>query len=342
MSGKRLMAEVNKALKLKGDSALRSAADQSLAIEYIPTGVLPMDCLLQGGFPRNRITELWGDASTLKSYIGYRTIAAVQAAGGTAALVDTEHAYDPEWAVELGVNEDDLILEQPLTGEAAVDKLAALVVEGVDFVLWDSVAATLVKDEADKAMSEGVALGRLAAFMSQGCKRLNTLNHRTAIVFINQTRAHIGQSYGAPPPSPGGKSLGFYASYRVLMTKAGADREEVRTPVEGEIKIARWVTRQRLHAKVEKSRVGSPLREVYFTWDLKESAVDEVSWVLDQAVMHGWVKVEKMTWTVGNVKKVGRPKMLEHLRSDEKLLDGLRQRVLLAHVNSKGGTTSDE
>ena len=136
--------------------------------------------------------------------------------------------------------------------------------------------------------------------------------------------------------------MGFYASYRILLSRAGAEREEHRALVEGEAKLTRWVTRQTLHAKVEKSRVGSPLKDVYFVWSLVESRVDVESWLLDQAVELGYATVEKRTYLLGGVKAVGRPAMVAKLRDDPDLVAELRRLVWEFHAASRAGTESGE
>ncbi len=146
-----LMAEINKAL---GAGTVRLGSDESLVVRHLPTGVLPIDHLLDGGIPRGRFTEIFGAYSTLKSYIALSCIAQTQKAGGVCAIVDTEHAYDPEWAEGLGVRTDDLIYQAPETGEEAIDVSEVLIRNGVDLIVWDSVAATLPQAEGNKRMSK--------------------------------------------------------------------------------------------------------------------------------------------------------------------------------------------
>ena len=141
-----LMREVNAALK---KPVVKMGSDPYFTVGSLPTGVLPVDLLLKGGVPTGRLTELFGDFSTLKSYIALSCIARTQAAGGVCALVDTEHAFDPEWATSIGVNVDDLIIQHPPTGEEAVNVTEALIRAGVTLVTWDSVAAMLPKAEQE-------------------------------------------------------------------------------------------------------------------------------------------------------------------------------------------------
>ena len=175
MKASELKKEIN---KLLGEDTVVMGSD--VKVERIPTGILPMDYILDGGLPKNRFVEIYGDYSTLKSYVAYKAIAETQKNKGTTALVDTEHSLYPEWASSLGVNTDDLIYLTPQNGEEAVDVTEVLLRQEIDLIVWDSVAALLPQAEEDKR-EKGVnhQPARLAALMSKGLRKFTAANTST-------------------------------------------------------------------------------------------------------------------------------------------------------------------
>jgi recombination protein RecA len=322
------MAEINKAL---GEGTVRLGSDESLLVKRLPTGVLPIDYLLDGGIPTGRFTELFGAYSTLKSYIALSCIAQTQKNGGVCAIVDTEHAYDPVWAESIGVNTADLIYQAPETGEEAVDVTEVLVRNGVDLVVWDSVAATLPQAESTKRMSkESVQPARLAALMSLGMRKLTAANDHTAILFINQTRLNVGVVFGDPETVPGGRALPFYASYRVALRKAGKEKESVDTyDSTGKKTTVNQVTGHKIRATLEKSKLSAPSRDVLFTFDLTSGQVDEIGYALSAGLEKGIVKHEGRSWWVDETEKtVGAEKFRGWLRDHPEVVEMIRQELL--------------
>jgi len=322
------MAEINKAL---GEGTVRLGSDESLLVKRLPTGVLPIDHLLDGGIPTGRFTELFGAYSTLKSYIALSCIAQTQKNGGVCAIVDTEHAYDPVWAESIGVNTADLIYQAPETGEEAVDVTEVLVRNGVDLVVWDSVAATLPQAESTKRMSkESVQPARLAALMSLGMRKLTAANDHTAILFINQTRLNVGVVFGDPETVPGGRALPFYASYRVALRKAGKEKESVDTyDSTGKKTTVNQVTGHKIRATLEKSKLSAPSRDVLFTFDLTSGQVDEIGYALSAGLEKGIVKHEGRSWWVDETEKtVGAEKFRGWLRDHPEVVEMIRQELL--------------
>lgn len=313
-----LMREINKAL---GEGTVRLGSDPDLVVTFLPTGVLPIDVLLEGGLPRGRFTEIFGDYSTLKSYIGLSAIAQTQMLGGVAALVDTEHAFDPEWAESLGVDVSSLIYQTPITGELAVDVTETLIRAKVDLVVWDSVAATLPQAEREKrAHDEKLQPARLAALMSQAMRKLTAANHKTAILMVNQTRINVGQMFGSNEAVPGGKALPFYASYRIALRKSTRITEEVTTwDGEKNVKVKETVA-QKIRATVEKSKLNRPHRDAYFTFDLRTGRVDDVGYMIARGLETGAVRKEGNSWSIkGSTKKVvGAQKFKEWVESTPK------------------------
>ena len=296
-TAKELMQEINKAL---GAGTVKLGSDKSLVVEHLATGVMPIDILLDGGIPRGRFTEIFGAYSTLKSYIALSCIAQTQKAGGVCAIIDTEHAYDPVWAASLGVNTDDLIYQSPQTGEEAVDVSEVLIRNGVDLIIWDSVAATLPQAESIKRMSkESVQPARLAALMSLGMRKLTAANKNTAVLFINQTRLSVGVVFGDPEVVPGGKALPFYASYRLALRKAGKVKEAKDSFDDTGKKISvNEVTGHKIRATLEKSKLSAPSRDVLFTFDLSTGRIDELGYLLSVGLEKGIILHEGRSWWI--------------------------------------------
>jgi recombination protein RecA len=314
-----------------GKEVLKKGSDPSLEVRRIETGVLPIDVLTDGGPPRNRITEVYGDFSTLKSYVGLKAIAATQRQGGVAAVVDTEHAFDPDWAADLGVDVQNLIVEHPPSGEQALDVTEALVRGNVDLVIWDSVAATLPMAERDKAAEESVQPARLAAFMSRALRKINTANENTALLFINQTRMNIGVTFGSPETTPGGKSLPFYASYRLSFKKAGKITETYKLYDGEKFKTAYRTTGMKIKVEVAKFKLSSPQSEALFTFDLGTGEIDDIGYLISACHATGMVQHTGVTWRVkGRNRRTykGAKELRAELETNEELRNQLKRSLL--------------
>jgi len=280
------MAAINKELKT---SALRMGSAPELVVEHLPTGVLPIDDLLGGGLAKGRTVEFFGDYSTLKSYVALRAIAETQYEGGVCALIDTEHAFDPKWAIDLGVDIEDLILPDSLeTGEEAVDVTEMLIRQQVDLIVWDSVAATLPKQEANTRAVDKMQQARLAAMMSLTMRKLTAANSKTSLMFINQTRVNVGQMFGNPETVPGGKALPFYASQRIALRKAG----KLTRDVEG----GKETYGMKVKATLEKSKLNKPHRDVSFIFDLDRGDIDVGDYLLKQGLADGTMYKPSKGW----------------------------------------------
>lgn len=192
-------------------------------ISTIPSGSLALDVALGvGGYPRGRIIEVYGPESSGKTTVALHAIASVQKEGGTAAFIDAEHALDPLYAQNLGVNIDELLLSQPDTGEQGLEIADALVSSGaVDIVVIDSVAALVPRAEIDGEMGDA-HVGLQARLMSQALRKLSgSINKtKTIAVFINQIREKVGIMFGNPETTPGGRALKFYATIRLEVRRA--------------------------------------------------------------------------------------------------------------------------
>lgn len=293
MTARQLADEINAILKDPG--AVRLGDDPDLIVGTLPTGVLPIDVMLAGGLPRGRWTEVFGAYSTLKSYVAYRAIATTQASGGTCALIDTEHAWDPEWGEKLGVDNKALLHMRPDTAEKAVDLTEVLLRSGdVDLIVWDSIAAMNPEDEAGQRESgENVQPARLAALMSRGLRKLTAVNGQTAILVINQTREAVGITFGSPERTPGGKSLPFYASHRIAFRHGGrvTESRKYRTGTGSGDKVdGKVTTAVKIKATLEKSKLTRPHAECWFQFDLVRGTVNEDRYLTAVALDQGLIQ----------------------------------------------------
>ena len=224
-------------------------------VEAIPSGSLALDLALGvGGIPRGRITEIFGPESSGKTTLGQHIIAEAQKRGGMAAYIDVEHALDPSYAANCGVNVDDLLISQPDTGEQALEITEALVrSSAIDAIVIDSVAALVPRAEIEGEMGDA-HVGLQARLMSQALRKLAAAIGRsgTAVIFINQLREKVGIIFGNPEVTPGGRALKFYSSVRVDLRRAEA------------IKQGDKIIGSRVKAKVVKNKVAPPFRTAVF------------------------------------------------------------------------------
>jgi len=230
---KALETAISQIEKSFGKGAVMKLGNQeAIEIDSISTGSLSLDLALGiGGLPRGRITEIYGPESSGKTTLTLHAIAEAQKAGGVCAFIDAEHALDPIYARNLGVNVDELLISQPDTGEQALEIADTLVRSGaVDLVVIDSVAALVPKAEIDGEMGDS-HMGLQARLMSQALRKLTGSLSKThcALIFINQIRMKIGVMFGSPETTTGGNALKFYSSIRIDIRRIGAikDKEEI-------------------------------------------------------------------------------------------------------------------
>ena len=226
-----------------------------MQVEAISTGSVALDLALGvGGVPRGRITEIFGPESSGKTTLCYHIAANAQRAGGIVAFIDAEHALDPTYARNVGVNVDELLVSQPDTGEQALEIAETLIrSNGVDVVIIDSVAALVPRAEIEGDMGDSF-VGLQARLMSQALRKLTGAINRsnTALIFTNQLREKIGVMFGNPETTPGGRALKFYASIRM-------DIRRIETLKNGTDAIG-----SRTRVKVVKNKVASPFRLAEF------------------------------------------------------------------------------
>lgn len=227
----------------------------AMNVEHIKTGSMALDMALGiGGIPRGRIVEIYGPESSGKTTLALHCVAEAQKAGGTAAFIDVEHALDPTYAANLGVDIDSLLVSQPDSGEQALEIAEALVRSGaIDIIVVDSVAALTTRAEIEGEMGDN-HVGQLARLMSQAMRKLTGALSKSncSAIFINQLREKIGVMYGNPETTTGGRALKFYASVRI-------DVRKIET-----LKNGSEIIGSRTRAKVVKNKVAPPFREAEF------------------------------------------------------------------------------
>ncbi len=248
------MSQIERAFG-KGAIMKMGDANQRLAVEAIPTGAISLDLALGvGGVPRGRIIEIYGPESSGKTTLAQHIIAEAQKMGGIAAYIDVEHAVDPLYAANCGVNLDNLLISQPDTGEQALEIAETLVRSGaIDVIVVDSVAALVPRAEIEGDMGDS-HVGLQARLMSQALRKLAgaVSKSRTCLIFINQLRMKIGVMFGNPETTTGGQALKFYASVRLDIRKVEAIKN-------GQDEVGNHV-----RVKVIKNKVAPPFRKAEF------------------------------------------------------------------------------
>ncbi len=269
---------------------------ETAGVDVIPSGSIMLDEALGiGGYPRGRVIEVYGPESSGKTTLALHAIAEAQKLGGIAAFVDAEHALDPLYAKNLGVNIDDLWVSQPDTGEQALEIAESLVRSGaVDIIVVDSVAALTPQAEIEGDMGAS-HMGLQARLMSQALRKLTAIigKSKTIIIFINQIRMKIGVMFGNPETTTGGNALKFYASLRL----------EVRRVESIDAKGEEDAVGNRVRVKIVKNKVAPPFRKVELDI-MFGKGVSAIASLLDSAVRHGFID-KKGAWYTTETEKVG-------------------------------------
>lgn len=239
-----------------GEGAIMKLGESpKVDISVVPTGSIGLDIALGiGGMPRGRIIEVFGPESSGKTTLALHIVAEAQKLGGIAAYIDAEHAMDPDYAKNIGVNINQLLISQPDTGEQGLEICESLVRSGkVDIIVVDSVAALTPKDEIEGDMG-AQHMGKQARLMSQALRKLTAIVHKskTIVIFINQIRMQIGVMFGNPETTPGGKALKFYTSIRLDIRRIA------------QIKKGEEIVGSRTRVKVVKNKVAAPFKQTEF------------------------------------------------------------------------------
>ncbi len=287
-------------------------------IECIPTGSLEMDIALGiGGIPRGRITEIYGPEASGKTTVTLHIIAEAQKKGGIAAFIDAEHALDPSYAKNIGVDIDNLILSQPDTGEQALEIVDALVrSNALDVIVIDSVAALVPKAEISGEMGDS-HVGLQARLMSQALRKLTAIINRsnTSVIFINQLRMKIGVMFGNPETTTGGNALKFYSTVRLDVRRIDS------------IKKDNDIIGNRTRVKVVKNKVASPFKKAEFDIMYGEG-ISKSGSILDSAVNDDIVK-KAGSWFSYNDTRLGqgRENVKAYLEENFEMMNEIEEKV---------------
>jgi recombination protein RecA len=299
-------------------SIMRLGTDQKLDVPVISTGSLSLDMALGvGGMPRGRVVEVFGPESSGKTTLALHVVANAQKLGGTAAFIDVEHALDPDYAKRLGVNLDTLLVNQPDTGEQALE-IAELLTRSnaVDIIIVDSVAALVPKAELEGQMGDShVAIQ--ARLMSQALRKLTSViaKSKTCLIFINQIREKIGVMFGNPETTPGGRALKFYSSVRVDIRRIGS------------IKDGEHIIGNRVRAKIAKNKVAAPFKKAEFDIMFNQG-ISRSGDVVDLGVEAQIVEKSGTWFSYGEIRLgQGRENTKKFLESRPELLEEIEQAI---------------
>ena len=305
--------------KENGDEAIVRLGDQTKQkVSVVSSGSLNLDLALGvGGFPKGRIIEIYGPESSGKTTVALHAVAETQKAGGTAAFIDAEHALDPVYAANIGVDINNLYISQPDNGEQALEITETMVRSGaVDIVIVDSVAALVPKAEIEGDMGDS-HVGLQARLMSQALRKLTAVISKSncIVIFINQLREKVGVMFGNPETTTGGRALKFYASVRLDVRRIEA------------LKAGGEVVGNRTRVKVVKNKVAPPFREAEFDIMFGQGISKEGD-VLDLAVEENIIQ-KSGAWFAYNDEKIGqgRENAKQFLKEHPEVMDEVEAKV---------------
>lgn len=300
-------------------SVMKLGQDVNYEIATIPTGSLALDAALGiGGVPRGRVVEIFGPESSGKTTVALHIIAEAQKKGGYAAFIDAEHALDPQYATNLGVNLDELLVSQPDTGEQALEIAEALVRSGaIDVLVIDSVAALVPRAEIEGEMGD-THVGLQARLMSQALRKLSGAisKSRTCAIFINQIREKVGVMFGNPEVTPGGRALKFYSSVRldvrrIESLKLGSDQ----------------IIGNRTRVKVVKNKVAPPFKVAEFDI-LYGTGISAEGSLIDMGLEHKVINKSGAWYSYGDERLgQGRENVRDFLKDNPQMRNEIEQKV---------------
>lgn len=292
-----LMGEINSAM---GKPVVKLGDDPYFEIVRIPTGSLTLDRLTGGGFALGRHVELFGDESSCKSYVMYRTMALSQRRGNLCALIDPEHSFDAKWFKHLGGFPDELLLEHPETAEEAIKTmmlLAKMQDEGLEIVGMDSVAALLPLEELKKDPEEEDRIAPQARMMSRALRRITSQNHRVLFLWTNQVRTKIGVMFGNPISTPGGRALKFYDTTRIELKRGEKIKKKSKKARKGKLQDTPVEKGRYVYCRSEKEKASIPGRDGMFEWDSDQAAIVLESEIINLGLEDGFIKRNHNTYT---------------------------------------------
>jgi len=328
---KALQLTIEKLDKEYGKGTVMKLSDEKVMdVPAISTGSLGLDIALGiGGLPRGRVVEIYGPESSGKTTLTLHCIAEAQKAGGIAAFIDAEHAFDKSYAEKLGIDTENLLISQPDNGEQALEITEHLIRSGaIDIIVIDSVAALVPKGELEGEMGES-KMGLQARLMSQALRKLTGTISKTGClcIFINQLRDKIGVMFGSPETTTGGNALKFYASVRLDIRRIGQIKES-----------ADNITGNRTKVKVVKNKVAPPFKVVEFDIMYGEG-ISKIGEIIDLGVELEIVK-KSGSWFAyeGNKLGQGRDSVKQILQDNPELCDEIEAKIRARFAESKGAT----
>ena len=315
---------------------MRLGENASMNVDHISTGSLALDMALGiGGIPKGRIVEIYGPESSGKTTLALHCVAEAQKQGGTAAFIDVEHALDPVYAGNLGVDIDSLLVSQPDSGEQALEIAEALVRSGaIDIIVIDSVAALVTRAEIEGEMGDS-HVGQLARLMSQALRKLTGALSKSncSAIFINQLREKIGVIYGNPETTTGGRALKFYASVRIDVRKGES------------IKNGSEIIGSRTRAKVVKNKVAPPFREAEFDV-MYGKGISKEGELVDMGLEFDILKRSGAWFYYGETRLgQGRDAVKQLFAETPELANEIKEKIMVkyeAFLNNKGKTKEEE
>ncbi|MBO6067731.1 MAG: recombinase RecA [Bacteroidales bacterium] len=316
---KALQATISKIEKDYGKGTIMTLGDQpDCSVSTIASGSIGLDHALGiGGYPRGRVIEIYGPESSGKTTLAIHAIAEAQKAGGIAAIIDAEHAFDRTYAKNLGVNVDTLLISQPDNGEQALEIADNLIRSGaIDIIVIDSVAALTPKAEIEGEMGDS-KMGLQARLMSQALRKLtaNISRTNTCCIFINQLREKIGVMFGNPETTTGGNALKFYASVRIDVRKIG------------QIKDGEDATGSRTRVKIVKNKMAPPFRKAEFDIVFGEG-ISKIGEIIDLGVEYNIINKAGSWFSYGDTKiGQGRDAVKQILLDNPQLADEIEAKI---------------
>ena len=316
---KALQSALSKIEKDFGKGSIMKLGEQAVEpVEVIPTGSIGLDAALGvGGFPRGRIIEIFGPESSGKTTLAIHAMAEAQKAGGIAAFIDAEHAFDPFYAKKLGVDTDNLFMSQPDNGEQALAIAQQLIASAaVDIVVIDSVAALTPKAEIEGDMGDN-KVGLQARLMSQALRKLTSTiaKSKTCCIFINQLREKIGVMFGNPETTTGGRALKFFSSVRIDIRRIDS------------IKVNGEIVGNRVRAKVVKNKVAPPFRKAEFEITFGEG-ISRAGEIVDLGVAYKIIEKSGSWFSYGGSKLAqGRDAVKQLMKDNPELADEISAKI---------------